>query len=453
MRRARGLSERSLNIMPAVTLLVLVAAPGYCQEDNPLSLADALSYALDHNPRLAAAASRVSQTDAGLDFARSRAEPQVAVRASGRLQNPVQEITIPIAGGRTVRITRPDQASASIGVAWPFWTGGRTAAAVGAARAQVATAEADLQQATEQLLYEVGVAYYRVLIDRGAQAEAQAAAARAEEDMRTASVRRGAGVLTAAGVSGAEAALRRANQQLAAATNGVRDAEEDFNRLLARALQTPVVLVEEPVSLDAPNTGDQAVALALTARPELLALEHRREGAEMAIAQARAEHNPTVSAVAQAGWQTPTEVVEAHSESVGIEFSWPILEHSGPEANQRRAAAQVREIEQAREDLESLIAVQVAETRRRVADAREAQAAAAMAVGAATEAAREVRAGHEAGVATRQQLVAAECAAREAEAKREQAEYAVSAALLGYARAMGLLRTLVLVPTEEAVAP
>jgi outer membrane protein len=454
MEKPIGLSERSLNIAAVlILLLVAVASVSRAETEAPFSLADALAYALNHNPRIAAAVSRVSQAEAGLDLARSLARPEVALRASGRLQHPVQEIDIPIPGGQKVRISRPDQASASIGVMWPLWTGGRTSAARGVARAQVAAAEADLQQATEQLLYEVGVAYYQVLIARHGEAEAQAAAVRAEQDVRAASVRRQAGVLTAGQLAEVEASLAGAEQRLATTQNAVLDAEEALNRLLGRELEAPVALVGEPLALEIPDTREESVGVALATRPELLALEHRQEAAEMAISQARAERNPTVSAVGQGGWQTPTEVMQAHSEFIGIEFSWPILEYSGSQAKARRASAQVRELQQTRQDLENLIVTQVTGATRHVADAREAVTSAAQVLEAATETAREVRARHEAGSATRQHLVTAESAVREGQARHGQAEHKLSAALLARARAMGLMRTLVLVSPEEAAAP
>ena len=71
-------------------------------------------------------------------------------------------------------ITRADNAAVNLGVVWPLWTGGRVRAAVGAARARTDAAEADLQQSVEQLLYEVGVAYYGVLRARLVETEAEA---------------------------------------------------------------------------------------------------------------------------------------------------------------------------------------------------------------------------------------------------------------------------------------
>ncbi|MFQ5808275.1 MAG: TolC family protein, partial [Armatimonadota bacterium] len=331
-----------------------------------------------------------------------------------------------------------------------LWTGGRVSAATGAARAQVDAAEADLQQATEQLLYEVALAYYGVLRARSAEAEAESALRRAEEDHRTAQVHRDVGTATVASVSRAAAARRQAQQASRAAGNAVADAEQRFNRLLGRPLDEGVRLVDEPVVVEPPREGEDAVSIALGTRPELLALDHRREAGEAAIAQARAERRPTVSTVAEAAVQTTTDVMEGHSEFIGLEFAWPILNHPASRARERGARAGVRELEQTKADLEAVIALQVAESARRVMDARERAAAAQEGLTAAEATAREARVARRAGTAARQALIAAESALEQARARQGQAAYGLSAALLGRARALGVMRGMFLVRAEEA---
>ena len=414
------------------------------------SLPDALAYALNHNLQMSACVARIERARADVSAAKSTAQPEFALRASARLQAPLQEFAIPIGDGSTISITRALQGSVSAGVVWPVWTGGRVAAATGAARAQLDATEADLQQAAEQLLYEVAVGYYRVLIARSAVAAAESEVRRAAQSLHAANTQRAAGTVTAARVSAATAEHRRAQEGLKTAQNALLDAEQGLNRLLGRGLDSDVRLVDEPLTLDAPQEGDEAVRIALTTRPELLALDHRVEAAQKTIAQARAERQPTISTVAEAALQTTTSVAKEHSEFIGLQFSWPILNHSGSRARQRGARAGVEELEQTKADLESVVGLQVAESARRVSDAREGLAAAEEALRAAEAAARETRVGRQAGTVTGQSLVAAESALEQAHARHRQAEYGLSTALLGRARALGLMRGMFLTPEQGA---
>lgn len=445
------MSERSFRIIAIAALFHLWSATSArTQQADRLSLADALAYALDHNPQMAAAVARTDRAGADVALAGSGAEAVFTLGASTRLQGPLQEFAIPVGEGRTIKINRALQGSLSAGVVWPLWTGGRVAAATGAARAQFDAAEADLQQATEQLLYEVGIAYYRVLSARSARAEAQAALKRTEENLRAAQVTRTAGALTGATLSGAAAAHRRDKQALAAAESAIVDAEQEFNRWLGRELHAHVELVDEPIALNPPQDSAEATSIALATRPELLALEHRREAARKTIAQARAQRRPIISTMAEAALQSPTDVAEAHQEFLGLQFSWPILNYAAPRAQERRARASVRELELTKRDLEAVVVFQVGEAARRVGDARETVAAARETLRAAEAAAREARVAYEAGAATRQRLVTAQSALEEAQARNAQADNALSTALLGRARALGLIRAMFLARTEEA---
>jgi len=414
-----------------------------------MALPEAVAWAVDHNPKLAATTARIEQAQARVSLARVPAQPAFKLSGSGRLQNPAQQITIPIEPPRTINITRSVSAAVSLGVVWPLWDGGRIEAATGAARAQVDAAEADLQQATEQLIYEVGLAYFRVLSSKSALAETQAGLTTAEENLRTTRARHEAKAATGAEVTQAEAAQRRAEQMVAAAGNAATDAEQALNALLARPLGEPVTLAEAAVDFECPANPADAQAVALAVRPELPALASRQEAARKAIAQARAERQPGVAAVAGAALQTPTAMMSAHSEYVGLGFEWPILNHPASHAAERQAQATVEEIASLRSDLESVIALQVSESARRLADAGEAIAAADEALRAATDAAGQAQAAYGAGTITRQQLTAAQGALRQAREKRAQAGFALNAAKFSRARALGLLRSLVLIPAQE----
>jgi outer membrane protein TolC len=443
------MGKPSVTWLAAIALLGATTGVAPAQEAAPMTLPEAVAWAVDHNPKLAAATARIERAQAKVLAARAPAQPVFKLSGSGRLQNPVQQITIPGPDARTVNITRSDFATVSLGVVWPLWGGGRVEAATGAARAQVDAAEADLQQATEQLIYEVGIAYFRAQSSRSALVEAQAGLTDAEEGLRTARVRHEAGTVTLADVTQAEAVHRRAEQLVATAHNAAIDADQAFNALLARPLGETVALAEAAVDFECPAEPADAQAVALAVRPELLALSSRQEAARHAIAQARAERKPGVAVGAEVAWQTPSDVMPSHTEYIGLGFSWPILSHPASRASERQARATVEELGSLRRDLERAIALQVSESGRRLADAGEAIAAADEALRAATDGARQAEAAYGAGTITRQQLTAAQSALSQAREKRAQAGFALSAAKFSRARALGLLRSLVLIPAQE----
>ncbi|MGQ9730564.1 MAG: TolC family protein [Candidatus Zipacnadales bacterium] len=418
-----------------------------------MSLSEAIAYALSHNPRLLSAAARVERASGEIDSAKSIAQPVFKLSGSARLQSPTQAISIqltPQLPPHSVRITRTDYATIAFGVVWPLWTGGRAKAAVGAAHAELAATEADLQQATEQLLYEVGLAYYRVLSAQHAVEGAEAAVVLEEENLRMVRLQQQTGIATQADVSKVEATHRHVTQLLAAAQTALQDAKQALNTLLSRSLAEPVQLVDTDLEVMVSENLDDSVKVALATRPELIALEQRSEAAKQALAQAHAERNPTLAAVAQVAWQTPSDVMEHHAEFFGIEFSWPVLHHPHTDAKARQARATITEIAHTRHELERLVALQVNESAHRIADAQELLAATAETVQAAEDAASQAQAAYEAGTATRDQLLAAQTAFTQAQANEAQARCILTATRLTHLRALGLLRTVFLIPAEEA---
>lgn len=448
----------------ACIAVALTAATGRCRgEEQPaaspelaqaITLGEAMAYAINHNPQLAAAVAGVAGAEAAVSVASASGRPTFTLQGGAQAQSPIQQINIQLPGfERSVAITTPESARAGLNVTWPLWTGGRVSAATAVSRAQADAAEGDLQQATEQLLYLVAASYYGVLSAQQELAAAQAGVTGAAETLRTSTQARSAGTATGAEVANAQAGLERAEQQAAAARNGLDNARGRLALHMGIDPAESVSPIADAVDIKQPAGDDEAIEIALRTRPELIALEHRIDSARAAIELARADRNPTVAAVGAYQLQTPTDVQASHSEFIGVQFSWPVFSHPRSDANQRQAGAAVTQLSHTLNDLERTIAVQVGEARRALDDAREAVAAAEETSLAATQVHRRAQAAYAAGTLTRQELSGAETALAEAQARHHQALYGLSTAAVTYARALGVLRQTFLAPSEEGSRP
>ena len=447
----------------AACIALALASGGWCAaEDRPaaapeladaITLGEAMAYAINHNPQLAAAVAGVAGAEAAASAASATARPTFTLQGGAQAQSPIQQINIQLPGfERSVAITTPESARASLNVTWPLWTGGRVSAATAVSRAQANAAEGDLQQATEQLLYLVAASYYAVLSAQQQLAAAEAGVTAAAETLRTASSARGAGTASRRGGCQCGGGPRTPRAR-ATAPQRPWTMPAGARLHMGIAPEQPVVPVADAVDIKQPAGDDEAIEIALRTRPELIALGHRIDSARAAVELARTDRNPTVAAVGAYQVQTPTDVQASHSEFIGIQFSWPVFSHPRADANQRQARAGVEQLSRTREDLERTIAVQVAEARRGLDDSRECVAAAEQASLAATQVHRRAQAAYAAGTLTRQELTGAETALAEAQARHQQALYGLSIAAVTYARALGVLRQTFLVPSEEGSRP
>ncbi len=446
-------SERSINSMVVgVFLAALVSSASFAvaQGGGTLSLREALAWALEHNPTLEEAAAAVRGARAGVQVARAETKPSFVLSGLARKQGPVQSINIPVGPGERIKIIRPEQANMTLAIAWPLWTGGRTKAARQGARANLRAEEANLHQAAEQVLYETGMAYFAVLSAEALVRVADAGLENAHEVLRTTEAQQQAGTARDAEVLSARQEVQQATERAAQARTALADAREQFNRLLGRAPETPVVLVAEPLEFKGEARPEaigqsEARAIARRRRPEPAALAQRQAGAQAAIAAARAERRPSVSLVAQGAWQTKTDVGHPHSEAIGLQFTWPVLEHSRADALEQQARADRDRLAATHSDLLRVIELQAAQATRGLVVHAEHVATTERARAAAAEAQRVAQAAYDAGTVRRMELAQARYRARAAEAAARVARWQDSQGKLQWARALGLMRDLFLV--------
>jgi outer membrane protein TolC len=186
---------------------------------------------------------------------------------------------------------------------------------------------------------------------------------------------------------------------------------------------------------------EAAYELALERRPELLALSHRADSARYAVERAKAEADPQLGLLGQYTVQTPTDTLPSHHELVGLEFSWP-FSNPTQSGQVESAEAGTREVAALREQLQQAIRLQVAEASFKVAEGKVRYGTAEQSLEAAWLAADKAEAAYQAGALLKRHLIEATTARSQAEAGLARAGFALDAASLNYARALGLLREL-----------
>ncbi len=190
-------------------------------------------------PRAGLSGERTLTLDQALALARERAPAVLSARARvdearGRLvaasvllrENPVIE-----SGAGLRRSDRGDFVEADVGLTQTLELGGRRGARIDAAEADVAHAGAGSEDATQRLLRDVAVAFYRVLYTDERLRLATTAEGLASETLRIAERRHAAGDVPILDVNVARTALARACSDMRAA-EALRDAALGELRIL-----------------------------------------------------------------------------------------------------------------------------------------------------------------------------------------------------------------------------
>jgi cobalt-zinc-cadmium efflux system outer membrane protein len=305
-----------LRRLGVLALLVLATLPVSAQESGGerLTLSEAVRIALSENPGLAAARQGQGVAQAGIDVARQRPNPELALEAA--------------------RETPHDSASLS----YPFETAGKRRRRIELAEAEARTVDADLGRAGLAVRNRVRRAFY-------ALAAAERQAGLRAEDLRLAQRIRDAaqgrfeaGDAPRLDVLQADLAVVQAASEADGAQGALAAARADLNTLLARPPESPLTLESDLEEGAVPEAG-ALESLALASSAELAVLERLIEEQAARLALARAERFPDPVLQGGVAYDSPPEFT--YGWRAGLSVTLPILSrHKAEIAVEERTLAQ-----------------------------------------------------------------------------------------------------------------
>jgi HAE1 family hydrophobic/amphiphilic exporter-1 len=210
-----------------------------------------------------------------------------------------------------------------------IFTWGQVSAAIRAAEVGLATAEDQLRLFRQAALRDVSAAFYDILLAREAHDIAEDNLRQKERHLDEAQRRFAAGLATDYDVLAAQVALANARPEAIRAANALNITRERLGFLLGvdgRWLEVEGTLA---CDLQASPSYDATFKTALTRRPEMDDLAHRREIAKEVVTVYRAGNKPRLDAQVQYGWadlESGRSREEGMSGLAGIFITWPLFD-------------------------------------------------------------------------------------------------------------------------------
>ncbi|GAB3647798.1 TolC family outer membrane protein [Ramlibacter alkalitolerans] len=344
-------------------LALACASGGFVPAAGAMDLLQAWQAAVINDAQLRAARAAAASNRERLPQAQAQLRPQVNLS----LQRSRNDLNSESAGplGRPVQ----DQlvytsAADSLTVRQPIYRP-QLRAQVRVARALVENGEAVLQQEEQRLAMRVTQAYFEALL--------------AEEQLRLVGVQQAATTAQLeaarkgfAGGSGTRTDIEEAQARLDlnfAQELEARQAVEFTRRQLAQIVGQPVAQLAPvdaerlPLAMPQPALLEDWLARARTASPELRAAAANVEAARQAVERARANHLPTLDALAQvvrSDSDNPTRVDTRYTQkAIGLQLNVPIYQGGLVDSQVRQALADVERsesvLEATRLDLEARV--------------------------------------------------------------------------------------------------
>lgn len=418
-------------VLTMVFVLVGLRAAS-AQTPLTLTLDDALSRGVGHDPRLAAVKSQATAAAASVDARAALRLPSVVASGGAQRSN-----HIPIYGLRqpdgTFKVLFPDIPSSyrlRAEVSVPVYTSGRLPALVDAARADQQAAGATVRSTEENVRLDIVRAYWGLVTARDNVRVLEQALARADASLSDVGARVDAGVLPPNDLLSAQAQRARQSVELIQARNTAAIAQVALGMLIGvgpdQPIQ-PVTSVDTPMPGAADLAAETAPTLAARAREQRAEREGLRDQQAALAASASAALagvRPQVSAVAavqparpNARFVPPIDQWKT-SWDLGVNVSWSLWDGGRARADAATATAQLDAVGHRIDQFDAGVAVEIRQCLLDLQSSRAALAASADAVAAATEAHRVVVQRFDAGVATSTDVLEAQVALLEAELER-----------------------------------
>lgn len=276
----------------------------------PLSLGDAVHYALQHSPTIAKQIAVVSQLRAAEVKARSQTLPGVLGQLSNSMSKSANYSgSYSVIGASQANVF--SQNTAQLGTSYTF-NGGLNHYLSLAARQQYEQAQSDLRRTQQQVTSNVSDAYFSlaakketVRLDQGDLRYQQSLVAVAKAKER-------AGVAAGVDVLSAQAAEEKSRYALASAQADVQNAAESLAQIIGAPLDTAFAVPEQVAQPALPGESlDSLIAIAQAHRPDVASAQDAVAIAQTNRREADTDLFPQIQTFASIGNQfSPTLAVE-----------------------------------------------------------------------------------------------------------------------------------------------
>ena len=332
-----------------------------------------------------------------------------------------------------------DNFAARATVDLPLYTGGRIEHEIAAAEADQAALALDTEEALMNLRMRVAEVYVAVLRAQRDVELTESTIRSLESHARDVETLFRQGQVRQTDLLAAQVALANARCDGVQAKNRLDNSRAAYNRHLGRPLAAPVVLAELPLETP-PADVESLTGMAMHSRPTLARLTNGVQALEHRADSIRAKNSPQVSARGEYDYEQDIYKVPEGIGAAGIGVTWNVFDGGRNRFEARNLSEQAEALRCRREEIESLIALDVRRAWLDVQETRRRLDATPEAIQQAEENLRVVRKRYSLGTATNTEVLDAETLRTQAYRNHDTALYEAVLAVSRLRHATGQLR-------------
>jgi outer membrane protein len=430
-----------LKVLSMLATLFLCSAPTFAVV---LSIDDCVNMVLATDQSVLAAQYALDEAHGNLIYAKSKFFPTFSLSASVTKLSNVPYTVIPagVFGPEEMKITMGTDESVVLGatLVQPLWMGGRVYNGYQMAKTNESVAEEGLRLARSKVVYSVRQAFYGLLLAKELTSVTSESLTRAEDHYSVAKKRYDVGLAPKFEMLRAEVTVTNLQSQLAQLENGAKVQEQALRQLINLPAEEPLEISGTMDYMDFNMSLDQCQQEASANRPELAQMDYQLEIMDRNLKLAKANDNPMVSFIG-AYKDTGTAFFDKDSYqdvfSATLNISWPIFDSFGTHGLVLAAHAKTRELQEAKEQLNEGIILEVEANYRAMESSRESITAQTANISLAQEALSMVEAQYDAGLATNLDVMDTQLTLHQAEIAYKQAMHDYLMSIFNLYKAMG----------------
>lgn len=414
----RSLRPLALCVIPLFLGLTLAEAQ---QVPRSVSVRECIDAALANNPVVHIARARQDAAEARLDETAANRLPQVRLNARYARLSHVDPTTIslPFPGSQPITLfpSIDQQSAVRLSVTQPLFTGWKLSGAEDAARASAASATEEAFRDQADLALQVEQSYWSWVQAREAVEVLQQAREQISEHERIVQRLSDLGLATSSDVLNVQVRRSDIDVRLIESRTNATLAMMTLNNLIGRPLEEALMPSERPldsVSTSSSAGTDELIVQAVRSRPDVRALQYRRDMGEAMTTSARGGWYPQIALAAGVDYARPNQRIIPPKDrydgtwDVGVTLQWNVWDWMTASSQTAQAQATVRQVEAGIEQLTNVVRLEVTQYALRVEDARELVGAARTGVRAAEESRRIVGEKFDRGTASTTEVLDAE---------------------------------------------
>lgn len=447
-----GPIEASRHVESIVSGIEAAAMTTVAPPTAVMQLTDVIRLAAQANPDLQAAMERTWIADATLRRARSEFYPTLSLSENyGVSNNPVNTFSFQLNQARLTfnqdfnNPATTDNFDTRLRLQHNVYTAGRRTSEREAAAWQTQAAIASVESARNQLMFRVAEAYFRLLQTNELVGVREENVEQVAEHLEIVKSRFRAETAVESDVLSVEVRLAEAQEALITTKHQVELAWAVLDNVTGVRIPRQSLPDEVPPSpWDAHlQDAEQAIAVAVSMRPELREVGSSYQAALHSMQAAESGRKPTISLVGDYDVFTGDFRSANDTFFVGLVVQLNLLDFGRTESAVAKASAQAREIAARQRRAVSDIELDVRRAWLQLSDARERFAVTEKAIEQARESLREVEVRYRGQTTTISRLIDAQVALSNARVRRANAQADIEIARASLERAIGRLSTLV----------